>query len=166
MPRGNVRKTGREFKRNSRPVFLLPRCATSLRTGHLRGIRDLFQGTCPWKKCLDGGMRDGAASGEWRLSPSVTEGRFFCHTSAGAAVVQKNRPSSPAFHEGTFRLLRRCDSGDGSFVTSEPCGDGTKEPSPCHTGFLRRLTLPFPRLLYRPQSTTRAAVGGGPYGKF
>ena len=33
------------------------------------------------------------------------------------------------------RLLRRWDSGDGSFVTSEQSGDGTKDPSPCHTGF-------------------------------
>ncbi len=71
-----------------------------------------------------------------RSLPGVTEGRFFSPTCG----VTKKPSLSPAFHEGTSRLLRRWDKGDGSFVTSKPCGDGTKEPSPCHTGCLRAPT--------------------------
>ncbi len=147
--------------RNSMGPFLLPRCATSLRTGHLRGIRDFFQGTCPWKKYLDWGRGTEDCPLTGGLHPALQrDGSFVTpplrcggtkEPSLKSRLSRRNFPSSEEVGQrGRFLVAgaprnRDCVGRGGAKPAPEPSrsrggevkrlSQRRKEPSPCNTGF-------------------------------
>ncbi len=122
MPKRCVRKGPLEFCGIPGGLSCCRAVRTAQRAAHLRGNRDFFQGTCPWKKYWNWGARLRAAG--------VTRGRFFSPIFARLRCDKRTVPAVPPPQKTGSSPEK--GGTEGRFFCHT--AGGTKEPSLCNAG--------------------------------